>query len=420
MTSFESIFLLVVYGIAFFELFLLSLNYGNAKLSKVSLPDNLRDVFSDDLIEKSVEYTRAKGLLVIVSSAVSLLALSIGIFWGFGVIESLSMELAEGFALRGLVFFALIAAIFFFISLPFSIYSTFILENRYGFNRTTPKTFVSDKIKGVLLAAAIGLPLVYLALLAIDSFKYWWVYLLVGVVGFEILTQLVFPTVILPLFYKLKPLEDENLAKRIREIADRAGFEVKSILVMDASRKTGHTNAFFTGIGRAKRIVLYDSLLEKHSSEEIEAIFAHEAGHFKRKHIFKGMLISNAVAVFAVVLLRMIVESDTVAGIFGISEKYAILLYAGIFLSSIFTVLDWIDSFISRKWEFEADSYSAQIIGDPQPMIRALKNLSVSNLFNLSPHPSYAALYYSHPPSWERIEKLNGIVSNIDERKSRG
>ncbi|HQC15454.1 M48 family metallopeptidase [Mesotoga prima] len=420
MTSFETVFILVVYGIAFFELFLLSLNFRNAKLSKVSLPDNLRDVFSDDLIEKSVEYSRAKSLFVIVSSVVNLVALSIGIFWGFGVIESLSMKLAEGFALRGLIFFSLIASIYFFISLPFSIYSTFVLENRYGFNRTTPKTFVSDKIKEILLAAGIGLPLVYLALLAIDSFEYWWVYLLIGVVGFEILTQLIFPTVILPLFYKLKPLEDENLAKRIREIADKAGFGVKSILVMDASRKTGHTNAFFTGIGRAKRIVLYDSLLEKHSSEEIEAIFAHEAGHFKRKHILKGMLISNAVAIFAVVLLWMMVESDTVAGIFGVSEKYAILLYAGIFLSSIFTVLDWIDSFISRKWEFEADSYSAQIIGDPQPMIRALKNLSVSNLFNLSPHPSYAALYYSHPPSWERIEKLNGIVSNIDERKSRG
>ncbi|WP_333579627.1 MULTISPECIES: M48 family metallopeptidase [Mesotoga] len=420
MTSFETVFILVVYGIAFFELFLLSLNFRNAKLSKVSLPDNLRDVFSDDLIEKSVEYSRAKSLFVIVSSVVNLVALSIGIFWGFGVIESLSVKLAEGFALRGLIFFSLIASIYFFISLPFSIYSTFVLENRYGFNRTTPKTFVSDKIKEILLAAGIGLPLVYLALLAIDSFEYWWVYLLIGVVGFEILTQLIFPTVILPLFYKLKPLEDENLAKRIREIADKAGFGVKSILVMDASRKTRHTNAFFTGIGRAKRIVLYDSLLEKHSSEEIEAIFAHEAGHFKRKHILKGMLISNAVAIFAVVLLWMMVESDTVAGIFGVSEKYAILLYAGIFLSSIFTVLDWIDSFISRKWEFEADSYSAMITGDTQPMIRALKNLSVSNLSNLSPHPLYAALYYSHPPSWERIEKLNGIVSNIDERKSRG
>lgn len=420
MTSFETVFILVVYGIAFFELFLLSLNFRNAKLSKVSLPDNLRDVFSDDLIEKSVEYSGAKSLFVIVSSVVNLVALSIGIFWGFGVIESLSMKLAEGFALRGLIFFSLIASIYFFISLPFSIYSTFVLENRYGFNRTTPKTFVSDKIKEILLAAGIGLPLVYLALLAIDSFEYWWVYLLIGVVGFEILTQLIFPTVILPLFYKLKPLEDENLAKRIREIADKAGFGVKSILVMDASRKTRHTNAFFTGIGRAKRIVLYDSLLEKHSSEEIEAIFAHEAGHFKRKHILKGMLISNAVAIFAVVLLWMMVESDTVAGIFGVSEKYAILLYAGIFLSSIFTVLDWIDSFISRKWEFEADSYSAMITGDTQPMIRALKNLSVSNLSNLSPHPLYAALYYSHPPSWERIEKLNGIVSNIDERKSRG
>ena len=399
---------------------MLSLNFRNAKLSKVSLPDNLRDVFRDDLIEKSVEYSRAKSLFVIVSSVVNLVALSIGIFWGFGVIESLSMKLAEGFALRGLIFFSLIASIYFFISLPFSIYSTFVLENRYGFNRTTPKTFVSDKIKEILLAAGIGLPLVYLALLAIDSFEYWWVYLLIGVVGFEILTQLIFPTVILPLFYKLKPLEDENLAKRIREIADKAGFGVKSILVMDASRKTRHTNAFFTGIGRAKRIVLYDSLLEKHSSEEIEAIFAHEAGHFKRKHILKGMLISNAVAIFAVVLLWMMVESDTVAGIFGVSEKYAILLYAGIFLSSIFTVLDWIDSFISRKWEFEADSYAAMITGDTQPMIRALKNLSVSNLSNLSPHPLYAALYYSHPPSWERIEKLNGIVSNIDERKSRG
>ncbi|HPJ33069.1 MAG TPA: M48 family peptidase, partial [Mesotoga prima] len=175
MTSFETVFILVVYGIAFFELFLLSLNFRNAKLSKVSLPDNLRDVFSDDLIEKSVEYSRAKSLFVIVSSVVNLVALSIGIFWGFGVIESLSVKLAEGFALRGLIFFSLIASIYFFISLPFSIYSTFVLENRYGFNRTTPKTFVSDKIKEILLAAGIGLPLVYLALLAIDSFEYWWV-----------------------------------------------------------------------------------------------------------------------------------------------------------------------------------------------------------------------------------------------------
>jgi STE24 endopeptidase len=420
MTSFETIFLLVVYVIAFFELFLLSLNYRNAKLSKVSLPDNLRDVFNDDLIEKSVEYTRAKGIIAMVSSVVNLIALSMGIFWVFRAIESLSTKLAEGFAIRGLIFFTLIAAISFAISLPFSIYSTFVLENRYGFNRTTPKTFIVDKLKGLLLVALIGIPLMYLALLAIDSFTYWWVYLLIGVIAFELLTQLIFPTIILPLFYKLKPLEDEDLMKRIRAIAERSGFAVKSILVMDASRKTGHTNAFFTGIGRAKRIVLYDSLLEKHSSEEIEAIFAHEAGHFKRKHILKGMFLSNAVTVFAVFLLWLIVESDTVTGIFGISEKYTILLYTGIFLSSIFTVLGWIDSFISRKWEFEADRYAAQITGNPQPMIRALKNLSVSNLSNLSPHPLYAALYYSHPPSWERIEKLNGIVSNVDERKSRG
>ncbi|MGC9321159.1 MAG: M48 family metallopeptidase [Kosmotogaceae bacterium] len=420
MTSFETIFLLVVYVIAFFELFLLSLNYRNAKLSKVSLPDNLRDVFNDDLIEKSVEYTRAKGIIAMVSFVVNLIALSMGIFWVFRAIESLSTKLAEGFAIRGLIFFTLIAAISFAISLPFSIYSTFVLENRYGFNRTTPKTFIVDKLKGLLLVAVIGIPLMYLALLAIDSFTYWWVYLLIGVIAFELLTQLIFPTIILPLFYKLKPLEDEDLMKRIRAIAERSGFAVKSILVMDASKKTGHTNAFFTGIGRAKRIVLYDSLLEKHSSEEIEAIFAHEAGHFKRKHILKGMFLSNAVTVFAIFILWLIVESDTVTGIFGISEKYTILLYAGIFLSSIFTVLGWIDSFISRKWEFEADRYAAQITGNPQPMIGALKNLSVSNLSNLSPHPLDAALYYSHPPSWERIEKLNGIVSNVDERKSRG
>lgn len=417
MASFEIVFLLVVYGISLFELTLLSLNYRNARLSRVSLPDNLRDVFNDDLIGKSVDYTRAKGSLAITSSIVSLAALSIGIFWFFRAVESLAVRAAEGFVIQGLLFFIVIGATAFIITLPFSIYSTFILEKRFGFNRTTPGTFVADKLKGISLVAVIGIPIVTLVLLAVDSFAYWWLYLLIGVIVFELLAQLIFPTVILPIFYKLKPLDDEDLKGRLRAIAEKAGFEVKSILVMDASRKTGHTNAFFTGIGRAKRIVLFDSLLEKHTSEEIQAIFAHEAGHFKRKHILKGMLVSNAAAAFAVILLWLIVESPLASGIFGIEKKFTTLLYAGVFLSSVFTMLDWIDSLISRRWEFEADRYAAEMLGTSLPMISALKNLSASNLSNLSPHPLYAALNYSHPPPWERIEKLNSIVSNINERE---
>ncbi|HNR79370.1 MAG TPA: M48 family peptidase, partial [Mesotoga infera] len=216
MASFEIVFLLVVYGISLFELTLLSLNYRNARLSRVSLPDNLRDVFNDDLIGKSVDYTRAKGSLAITSSIVSLAALSIGIFWFFRAVESLAVRAAEGFVIQGLLFFIVIGATAFIITLPFSIYSTFALEKRFGFNRTTPGTFVADKLKGISLVAVIGIPIVTLVLLAVDSFAYWWLYLLIGVIVFELLAQLIFPTVILPIFYKLKPLDDEDLMGRLR------------------------------------------------------------------------------------------------------------------------------------------------------------------------------------------------------------
>ncbi len=420
MNGFAFLYFLIVYGIAAFEFSLLILNYRHSKVSKASLPEALRDVYTRELVDSSVEYTRAKGRLKILSALIEVIALSVGIFWLFPLLEGWSVSLAGSFVWQGVIFFTLMALGSYLLSMPFSLYSTFVLEREYGFNRTSVSTYLKDTAKGLMLAVVIGLPLLLMALFAVEKVANWWIYILAGLLVFELLSGWLFPIVILPLFSKLTPLEDGELKQRIMKLSEKAGFEIKSIFVMDASRRTSHTNAFFTGIGKAKRIVLYDSLIEKHTQEEIEAIFAHEAGHYRYKHTTKGLILSYAVTGLSILFLWLLTRSSVLPEIFGIERDYTALLYGGILVSATFSAFNWLGSYISRRWEFMADEYAAKTIGSPEPMVSALKKLAVSNLSNLSPHPLYAALTYSHPTTRERIENLKRIYSNNSERVEGG
>lgn len=415
MSSFLLAYFASVYGVLSFELLLEILNFRDAKLNRVALPESLKNVFTPESIAKSVSYSRERERLKVISSIVRIAALSLGLFWFFPTLERAVQTFTGNFVWQGTIFFSILALGSYLLALPFSLYSTFSLEKKYGFNRTNSTTFVLDAFKGLMLSLIIGLPLLGLTLFMIDTVTLWWVYLLAGLVIFQLLSQWLFPVVILPLFFKLRPLVDTELTESLKTLCAKAGFKVKSVFVVDASRRTVHTNAFFTGIGKSKRIVLYDSLLEKHSREEIEAIFAHEAGHYANKHILKGMLFSHVLTGVAIFLVWLLLETGLVQSAFSLEREYTGLLYAGLFVSSLFSVLGWLETYISRGWEFQADRYSARLLGDARPMIEALKRLAISNLANLNPNHLYAALNYSHPAIWKRIEKLNEMNFNTSE-----
>jgi STE24 endopeptidase len=415
MSGFTFLYFIGIYAIMTFEIVLLIMNYRFSTKPPIAVPGVLRDVYTPELVEKSILYTKARGELQIFSTLVEFAFVTAGIFWLFPLIERIAVSLTGSFVWQGVLFFAILALIGYLSMLPFHVYSTFVLERRFGFNKTAPATFIADSLKEILLIAAIGVPLLALSLMAIEKLAYWWIYLLLGIILFQLLSGLLYPVLILPLFSKLKPLEDGQLKQAIFDLSKRSGFEVKSIFVMDASKRTGHTNAFFTGFGKARRIVLYDTLIEKHSLSEIEAIFAHEAGHYKYRHTLKGTVISSATTGLSIFLLWFMVRSGIIETIFAVEREFTALLYSGVFVMSLFSVFGWLGSYISRRWEFAADSYAAEIMGTAGPMIDALKRLSASNLSNLRSHPLYTALNYSHPTTLERIEKLCKIDSNIDE-----
>jgi len=387
----------------------------NLKSLNDQLPNEFKDTYSHEKYQKSQEYTRVGTKFGFITSGFGLLlTLSFWFSGGFNYVDSWVRSWQLHPIWTGLLFMAVLSIGRSILSLPFNIYSTFVIEERFGFNKTTPKTYALDLLKGLLLSILIGGPLLA-GILAFLNYagELAWLYCWGAATVFSLIVQFIAPTWIMPLFNKFTPLEEGELRQAIMKYAESVKFSLKNLFVMDGSKRSSKSNAFFTGFGKNKRIALFDTLIEKHTVPELVAVLAHEIGHYKKKHITKSMVISILHTAILFYLLSIFLNNKGLFEAFYMDEisNYAGLIFFGMLYSPIEMILSIFMQIFSRKNEFEADRYAAETTKDPDSMVDALKKLSVDNLSNLTPHPLYVFLNYSHPPVLQRIQAIRGISS---------
>ncbi|CAB3736347.1 M48 family metallopeptidase [Paraburkholderia phenoliruptrix] len=357
----------------------------------------------------TVERTRLTMVEIVVGAAV-LIGLTL-----LGGVQALDLAITDWLGRGYLGQIALVAAVIVItsaIDLPFDYYRQFVIEQRFGFNRMSLRIFVVDRVKGVLLGAAFGLPLLFVVLwLMNQAGSFWWLWTWIVWVVFQMLVLVLYPSFIAPLFNKFEPLRDEALKNRIEALMKRCGFAAKGLFVMDGSRRSAHGNAYFTGFGAAKRIVFFDTLLARLSGSEIEAVLAHELGHFKRRHVIKRMLVTFALSLAMLALLGWLTQQvwfyeglGVRPSLVGGNSALALVLFFLALPVFVFFVTP-LGSLTSRKHEFEADAFAATQT-DAQDLVNALVKLYEDNASTLTPDPLYTAFYYSHPPASQRIDRL--------------
>ncbi len=388
-------------------------NLLNLRSLKGELPAEFQGVFDAEEYKRSQAYTRVRTRFGFLTSTVSLVATLV--FWfagGFNAIDLMVRGWDLGPILTGLIYIGILILLRSLLGLPFSIYSTFVIEERFGFNQTTPKTFILDMLKGVLLGIILGGPLLAALLFFFDfAGVFAWLYCWIGTTVFTLVVQFIAPTWIMPLFNKFTPMEEGELRRAITDYAAKVNFPLKGIYVMDGSKRSTKSNAFFTGFGKNKRIALFDTLIERHTTPELVSVLAHEIGHYKKKHILKGMVISILHMGIMFYLLSIFISHPGLFEAFYMEYQsvYAGLIFFGMLYAPIELILSVFMQIFSRRNEYQADRYAAETTGNAVPMIEALKKLSLHNLSNLRPHPLYVFLNYSHPPVLQRIEALRGV-----------
>ena len=382
----------------------------NLKALEKPLPESFRSVYDEQKEAKTREYTRVKTRFGITGSTFSLVVLLF--FWfagGFNWLDIQVRDLNYGPITSGLVYIGLIMMAQQILGLPFSIYATFVIEERFGFNKTTPLTFVTDRLKGILLSVVLGLPLLGLVLGAFEYFgTVAWLYAWGVTILFSLFVQFVAPVWIMPLFNVFTLLEEGELKQAIMSYADKVSFSVKGIFTMDGSRRSNKSNAFFTGFGKNKRIVLFDTLVEKHTVDELVAILAHEVGHYRKKHIPKNMITGFLHSGFILFMLSLFIRVPGLHEAFFMDQVsvYAGLIFFGLLYSPIGTISSIAMQYISRRFEYQADHFASTTISDPESLVSALMKLAADNLSHLTPHPFYVFLNYSHPPVPDRIRAI--------------
>jgi len=324
------------------------------------------------------------------------------------VVEKINLAVSNPVG-AGLVFFALLRIVYGIPSMCFDLYETFVIEDRYGFNTTTLRTWILDLMKQTVVSALLGGVILGLLLTLIGArHETWWIWAWFVMALFEGIMVWLYPLVIAPWFNRFEPVPDGNLKRRIRDSIERAGLSVSGVFQMDAEKRTRHTNAFFTGLGRTKRIVLFDSLLRRHSEEEIVAILCHEAGHWKRGHLIKGLVFLEIVTLGLLYVASRLLNWPLLYDTFGLSDAtvFAGLFVIGVLITGVGYFFRPVGSAVSRRFEKQADDMAVELAGTPTFLVQALRTLSLDNLANLNPHPLYAWFYYSHPPVAERIGRL--------------
>ena len=379
-----------------------------------SVPAGMEGTYDAGAYKNSQEYTRAKTKFDLVRQGVDLVLLLA--FWFLGGFNRLDMLLRGwdiGAIWRGLLFTGTLLLLKTLLSLPFALYSTFVIEEEFGFNKTTPATFALDLLKGVLLTVLLGGPLLAIVL---AIFQYAgpgaWLYGWLAVSAFMLVLQFVAPAWIMPLFNTFTPLEEGELKQCIMTYAKSVNFSLENVFAIDGSRRSSKSNAFFTGFGRHKRIALFDTLIEQQTTPELVAVLAHEIGHYKKGHIFQGTAISIAHTGIVLYLLSVFVSHRGLSDAFSMEHLsvYGGLVFFSLLLTPVEMILSAAMNSLSRRNEYEADRFAAETTAAPDQLIAALKKLSVKNLANLTPHPFFVFLHYSHPPLLERMKALSAVT----------
>ena len=380
---------------------------------RAQVPEAFAHTISLDAHQKAADYTLAKarvGLMDLGVDAVTLVAWTL--LGGLDLLNQVTLNwMGEGMGqqIMLVVSFTLIGGL---IGLPLSLYQTFGIEQRFGFNNTTPKLWVSDMLKGLLVGMVLGLPILWLVLWLMQAGgSLWWLYTWAALVAYQLFVMWIAPNVIMPLFNKFTPLEDATLKERVTALMTRSGFTAKGFFVMDGSRRSAHSNAFFTGFGAAKRVVFFDTLLAKLNGDEMEAVLAHELGHFKHRHILKMMATSFATSLAGLALLGWVSQQvwfytglGVMPNLNGNNSALALLLFMLVLPLFTFFVSP-LSARRSRKFEFEADAY-AVANSDGKALANALLKLYQDNASTLTPDPWYVAFYYSHPPASQRLARM--------------
>ena len=406
----ETTLFFIIIGIIIFDfLFDRTIDYLNASRWNNTLPEALRGIYDEEKYRKSQDYFMANLRFGSLKATFSLfIVLSFLLLGGFQFLDEWARQFTEHPILMALMFFGIIGIVSDLISTPFDVYDTFVIEEKFGFNRTTVKTYITDKIKGWLLAVIIGGGLlaifVWFFQLAGNLF---WLYAWLLLTTVSVFMVMFYSTLIVPLFNKQTPLEAGELRDAIQEFSAKVGFKLDNIYVIDGSKRSSKANAYFSGLGPKKRIVLFDTLIKEHTTEELVAILAHEIGHYKNNHILKGMVVSGISSAVMLYLLGLFINRPELSMALGVDQSsiHIGLIAFGMLYSPVTSILAIAGNLMSRHHEYQADAFAATHY-KALPLEQALKKLSVNNLSNLMPHPLHVFVNYSHPPLLQRLNNL--------------
>ena len=393
----------------------------NLRSLKSIPPSLLEDVYESEAYRKSQEYTRVQSIFGLIVGSFKLVALLT--FWivgGFNYVDQTVRLMGWSEIWNGMAFIGILAAFTVLLNIPLNLYSTFVIEQRFGFNKTTYLTFILDMLKGIFISIIIGAPILVGILYFFEytgSLSWLYVWVFVTVISFVI--SIIAPIWIMPIFNKFTPLESGELRNAIVEYAKKVNFTYGNIYVIDGSKRSAHSNAFFTGFGKTKRIALFDTLIEQLDTDEIVSVIAHEIGHNKKRHIVSGMALGIVHTGAILFMLSLVMENESLFNAFFMETTsiYASIVFFGLLFTPIELMISPVMQFISRKNEYQADQWAVETTTSKLSLISGLKKLASENLANLSPHPVFVILNYSHPPLFNRIESINSHICSQKDSK---
>jgi len=407
-TLYNVILAIIIAGFAFDQW----INYLNTTTRSNKLPDVLKGFYDESTYSLQQDYERDNYRFGLVSDILSFLAIiAMLVFGGFAWVDGFVRTYTGSAILMAIFFFGIIALVSDLMSIPLEVYHTFVIEERYGFNKTTPKTFIIDKLKGWLLAAVIGGGIMALIIFIYEKSGSWfWILAWISISVFTLFISYFYTTLLVPIFNKLTPLPAGELRDAIERVAARAEFNLKDISIMDGSKRSTRGNAYFSGFGSKKSIVLFDTLINEHSVDELAAVLAHEIGHYKKKHVLKGLISGILQTGVLLFLLSLLLKSSLPAMALGasVTSFHISVIAFGILYSPVSMILGIVFNSVSRKHEYEADRFAISL-SQPGSLQQALKRLSVKNLSNLTPHPWYVFIHYSHPALLQRLAAIDKV-----------
>jgi len=406
---YNAVFYIIIGIIVFDYLLERWLNFLNAKNRSSELPSELKGVYDEEKYKKSIDYDKVSSKFEFITSTLNFVIILLMLFLGgFACVDTMAGNITSDPIIKALVFFAILGFASDIIHTPFSIYDTFVIEEKFGFNKTTVKTFIFDKIKGWLLSIIIGGILAYVILwFYYKTTDMFWIYAWALTSGFMVFMAMFYSNLIVPLFNKQEPLEDGQLKEAISQFALKVGFKLDNVYRIDGSKRSTKANAYFTGLGAKKRIVLYDTLIKELSTDEIVAVLAHEIGHYKRKHTMQSIILSVLQMGLTFYLISFFLSLPALSQALGVTQPsfHIGIIAFGILYSPFSLIIGLLMNILSRKNEYEADAFTNEFF-HAEHLVSSLKKLSVNNLSNLTPHPLYVFFHYSHPTLLQRIRAL--------------